>query len=252
VNLIGEHTDYNGGFVLPMAVERQTVVAAAPADGLTSTWHSAAIGETVRIDLGGPVRAGQPRWANYVRGVVSGFQQLGVSFTGLDAVIDSDVPMGAGLASSAALEVAVATLLEGVVGRTLDPIEKALLCQRAERDFAGVPSGIMDQLISTLATSGHALLIDCQSLTVEPIPMADATVTVLIVNTNVRHDLADGEYARRRAECEEAATPWVYPRFARSPRRCWKRRSHGSIRLSCGASATGSRRTNGRRPRLEP
>jgi galactokinase len=140
-----------------------------------------------------------------VRGVVAGFQQDGRKVPGFGAVIASSVPFGGGLSSSAALEVAAATLLEIIGRRPLDPIEKALLCQQAEHDFAGVPCGIMDQFTSVLAKKDHALLLDCRSRVVKPVPMKDPVVTVLIINTNVRHKLADGEYAKRRAQCETAA-----------------------------------------------
>jgi galactokinase len=122
-----------------------------------------------------------------------------------DAIIESTLPYGGGLASSAALEVATATLLETIAGPALDPIEKALLCQQAEHDFAGVPCGIMDQFTSILGRENHALLLDCRSRTTTPVPMTDPEVTVLIINTNIRHKLAESEYARRREQCEAAA-----------------------------------------------
>ena len=136
---------------------------------------------------------------------MAGFQARGAKAVGFDAVIESSLPYGGGLASSAALEVAAATLLEAVAGRKVDPLEKALLCQKAEHEFAGVPCGIMDQFASILGRKNQALLLDCRSRTPTPVPMADPKVTVLIINTHVRHKLADGEYAKRRAECEAAA-----------------------------------------------
>ncbi len=205
VNLIGEHTDYNDGFVLPMAIERATVLAAAPNPYRRITLRSATTKGEAVIDLSKPIERGEPAWANYVRGVVAGFQRLGVSFDGFDAFIESDVPLGGGLSSSAALEVATATLLEAVTGRLLDPVEKALLCQRAEHEFAGVPCGIMDQFTSVMAKEEHLLLLDCRSRTTELVPMCDPSVAVLIINTNVHHELANGEYAQRRAQCEAAA-----------------------------------------------
>ena len=205
VNLIGEHTDYNEGFVLPMAIERYTVFAAGRNSERTVTAHSTATGDTASFSLRGAVVRGEPAWSNYVRGVVVGFQRLGQRVTGFDAVVDSSLPYGGGLASSAALEVATATLIEAMNGSPLDPIEKALLCQRAEHDFAGVPCGIMDQFASVLARENHALLLDCRSRTTVAVPMTDPAVTVLIINTNVRHKLADGEYARRRDQCLMAA-----------------------------------------------
>lgn len=205
VNLIGEHTDYNDGFVLPMAIERWTVIAAAPGEPRRITLRSATAKGDAAIDLSQPVERGEPAWSNYPRGVIAGFQRLGATLEGFDALIDSEVPLGGGLSSSAALEVATATVLEAMTGRVLDPVEKALLCQRAEHEFAGVPCGIMDQFTSVMAKEGHLLLLDCRSRTTELVPMRDASVAVLIINTNVHHELANGEYARRRAQCEAAA-----------------------------------------------
>jgi galactokinase len=205
VNIIGEHTDYNDGFVLPMAIERWTVMAAAPAQRLEANVHSQALASTARLNLAAKMQRGDPVWANYVRGVVAGFQRLGVTVGGFDAITDSTVPLGSGLSSSAALEVAAATLLEARTGHALEPVDKALLCQRAEHEFAGVPCGIMDQFTSALAEENHLLLLDCRSREVELIPMTDPTVSVLIINTNVRHELSGGEYAKRRSECEAAA-----------------------------------------------
>jgi galactokinase len=205
VNLIGEHTDYNDGFVLPMAIERYTVMVADRTNDRHVTVHSITTGESAELNVRSPVQRGDPPWSNYVRGVIAGFQRRGIKVPGFNAVIDSTVPFGGGVSSSAALEVAAATLLETIHGQPLDPIEKALLCQKAEHEFAGVPCGIMDQFTSILARPNHALLLDCRSRETTWVPMNDPTVTVLIINTNVRHQLADGEYAKRRAECEAAA-----------------------------------------------
>jgi galactokinase len=205
VNLIGEHTDYNDGYVLPMAIERHIVIAAESNTDRQVTLHSETTGETASFGLHPKVDRGDPGWSNYVRGVIAGFQKLKKKVPGFDAVIESTLPYGGGLASSAALEVATATLLEAITSQTLDPIEKALLCQRAEHDFAGVPCGIMDQFTSILAQENHALLLDCRSRTTTPVPMTDPAVTVLIINTNIRHKLVEGEYAARRAQCEAAA-----------------------------------------------
>jgi len=211
VNLIGEHTDYNDGFVLPMAIERYTVMAAAPNTCRDVTLHSVTTGETATFSVRGAVQRGQPEWSNYVRGVVAGFQEAGKKDTGFDAVIESDIPYGGGLASSAALEVAAATLLEAMGCRVLEPLDKAVLCQRAEHEFAGVPCGIMDQFTSILGRKDHALLLDCRSRQTTPVPMTDLTVTVLIINTNVRHKLAEGEYGKRRSQCEAAARELKVP-----------------------------------------
>jgi galactokinase len=207
VNIIGEHTDYNDGFVLPMAIEYYSVMAAdRPVDGRqVITVRSTLEAEEATIDLTRPVRPAAPKWGNYPRGVVAGFQERGIQPGGLDVLLHSTVPLGSGLSSSAALEVCTATLLEAVTGTTLDPVEKALLCQKAEHDFAGVPCGIMDQFISALGREGHLLLLDCRTRTTELVPMNDPSVALLIINTNVKHELSGGEYAERRAQCEEAA-----------------------------------------------
>jgi galactokinase len=205
VNLIGEHTDYNDGFVLPMAIERYTLMAGDTNTRRHVTLHSSTPGETATFSLRPKVERGEPGWSNYPRGVIAGFQKLTKEVSGFDAVIESSLPYGGGVASSAALEVATATLLEAMTGLTLDPIEKALLCQRAEHDFAGVPCGIMDQFTSILARENHALLLDCRSRTTTPVAMTSPEVTVLIINTNTRHNLGESEYAKRREQCETAA-----------------------------------------------
>jgi galactokinase len=146
-----------------------------------------------------------------VRGVLAGFQDRKWKIPAFDALIESTVPFGGGVSSSAALEVAAATLIEAMTGKQLEPVEKALLCQKAEHEFAGVPCGIMDQFTAVLARPDHALLLDCRSRFACVVPMSDPNVTVLVINTNVRHKLANGEYARRRAECEIAAAAMKVP-----------------------------------------
>jgi galactokinase len=208
VNVIGEHTDYNDGFVLPMAIERYTVIAAAPASAGPNTIQlcSTAGEAPARFDLTQALRpARKGSWYNYPLGVIAGFLSHGIRPTGFDALIHSTVPLGGGLSSSAALEVATATLLEAVTGRQLDPVDKALLCQKAEHEYAGMPCGIMDQFISVMGKKDHLLLLDCRSRKPELVPMTDFSVALLITNTNVKHELTGGEYATRRSQCEEAA-----------------------------------------------
>jgi galactokinase len=208
VNVIGEHTDYNDGFVLPMAIERYAVMAA---DKSANGRNSIRIRDTsegfepATIDLSVPVKPGKPKWSNYPRGVIAGCLARGLNPGGLDVLLHSTVPLGGGLSSSAALEVCTATLLEAVTGKKIDPVEKALLCQTAEHEFAGVPCGIMDQFISVMGRENHLLLLDCRSRQTELVPMNDPSVALLIVNTNVKHELGSGEYAKRRAQCETAA-----------------------------------------------
>jgi galactokinase len=211
VNLIGEHTDYNDGFVLPMAIERQTVIAGDRNPDRHVNLHSLTTGESARFSLRTAVEKGEPTWSNYVRGVVAGFQQRKIKPGGFDAVIGSSVPFGGGLSSSAALEVATATLLECIADTRLDPADKALLCQKAEHEFAGVPCGIMDQFTSIFARENHALLLDCRSQKLTPVPLLDPAISVLIINTGVRHKLVTGEYAARRAQCEAAAKTLKIP-----------------------------------------
>jgi galactokinase len=201
VNLIGEHIDYCDGFVLPFALDRCVVIAAV-ATGAPRIRLWSAAGEPAEIDLERPVERATPSWANYVRGVVRGFQDRGLGVRGFDAAVVSSVPIGAGLSSSAALECATATLLEPLVGTILDPRDKALLCQRAEHDFAGVPCGIMDQFSSTFGQPDRLVLIDCRSGESTLVPFTDPGLTVVVANTRVHHDLADGDYACRRRDTE--------------------------------------------------
>ncbi len=204
VNLIGEHTDYNDGFVLPLAIDRGLQIAVRPVGGMTATLDSDRGGSPLRIDLSRPLCPGRSDWGRYVAGVVAGLQRLGWPIPGFEASITADLPAGGGLSSSAALEVGIATALETLCGRTLAPAEKALLCQRAEHEFAGVPCGIMDQFAVTFARQGHALLIDCRSRDVRHVPLGDE-VAMLVIDSGVKHALSDGGYATRRRECERAA-----------------------------------------------
>ena len=206
VNVIGEHTDYNDGFVLPMAIERYTTIAAAPNQSSIVRLRSPIGAGEATIDLGQTLKPGpKGHWANYPMGVVAGFLSRGIRPAGFDAVIHTTVPLGGGLSSSAALEVATATLLEAVTGHRLDPVEKALLCQTAEHEYAGMPCGIMDQFISALGRKDHLLLLDCRSRETRLVPMTDPTVSVLIINSNVKHELTGSEYPMRRKQCETAA-----------------------------------------------
>ncbi len=211
INLIGEHTDYNEGFVLPIAIERRTTIAAAwSRDPSRSTLVAVDLGQEVVVDLRKalkPIPRGHADFfANYLLGVVEQFRRIDRAIPNLDLLVRSTVPLGAGLSSSASVEVAMATLIEFVTRRPLEPLEKAFLCQRAEHEFPGTPCGIMDMYASVMAQRGHALLIDCRTYesTHIPLPESDA-MTLLVVETGVKHDLAAGEYAARRASCEAAA-----------------------------------------------
>jgi galactokinase len=204
VNLIGEHTDYNDGFVLPQAIERGLRIDVCRRPDSHALLTSDRGGPPLDIDLGAPLLAGRTDWGKYVAGVLAGFQRLGWTIPGFEARITADLPAGGGLSSSAALEVGIATVVETLAGRTLDPVAKALLCQHAEHEFAGVPCGIMDQFAVTLARRRHALFIDCRSREVAHVPLG-ANVAVLVIDSGVKHALADGGYAARRRDCETAA-----------------------------------------------
>lgn len=215
VNLIGEHTDYNGGFVFPLAIERYTVIAAGlkefPEDAPrpsrpTATVWSQIVNETAEIALDEEfVPSQKVEWSSYVQGTVVGCLQKGMKVEPFNAAICSDVPLGGGLSSSASLEVAVATMMEQLSGKKLGGVEKALLCQKAEHDFAHMPCGIMDQFISAMAKENHAMLLDCRSQQTLNVPMESPEIVVLVANTNVKHTLSGSEYPERRAACERAA-----------------------------------------------
>lgn len=204
VNLIGEHTDYNGGFVLPMAIDRWTVmvgrqnhsqrcrVAAEQYDGQISTF--------LNDDR---ITPGRTAWSNYVKGVIAQFNAAGHHVPSFDAAIASTLPIGAGLSSSAALEVATASFVELLMGIRVEPLRKARWCQRAEHDFAAVPCGLMDQLTSILGRRGHALLIDCRSMVHRPVAIDEARAAVVVADTGVHHELADTAYAERRGACQQ-------------------------------------------------
>src|ERR1035437_3839352 len=178
VNVIGEHTDYNDGFVLPMAIERYAVMAADSQSSSSSniSIYDTQFKESATIDVSAPVTKGQPKWSNYIRGVLAGFQNRGQKIPALDVAFMSTVPLGGGLSRSAALEVCTATLIEAATGKKIDPIEKALLAQKAEHDFAGVPCGIMDQFISVMGKENNLLLLDCRTRKTELVPMNDPSI----------------------------------------------------------------------------
>ncbi|MFX4293741.1 galactokinase [Streptomyces bohaiensis] len=208
VNLIGEHTDYNGGLVLPLALPHRTAVAAAPRDDGLVVLHSAARGAApVTVPLTA-VRPGTPDgWAAYPAGVLAELRTIGAEFLGVSLAVVSDVPAGAGLSSSAALEVAAAGALADLAGIDADARTLAEIGRLAEHRYAGVPCGVMDQLAVACCRADHALLLDTDDGSLDHIPLdpGAAGTALLVVDTRVRHRLADGAYARRRAGCEEAA-----------------------------------------------
>lgn len=204
VNLIGEHTDYNDGFVLPIALTQATRVAvAARPDGLAQV-VSAGLEQRASWPVSDWRGAGAPHWTAYIAGVAGLLRKRGARLEGFDLLVESDVPIGAGLSSSAALEVATALALSMLCGEALEATELIDLCRAAEHEFAGVPCGLMDQTVSLLGRAGHALLLDCRSRTFEQIPVATGAHRFVVIDSNVRHELAAGEYARRHAECAQA------------------------------------------------
>ena len=202
-NLMGEHTDYNDGFVLPFALAQgATATATRRDDGVLSLTSSQQPGPPAELDLAGLAPGTVTGWTAYPAGVAWALCAAGYDIPGATIAIDSDVPEGAGLSSSAALECAVALALTGLAGLDVPRTELTVITRRAENEFVGVPSGIMDQSASLLCQEGHALLLDCQSLETTQVPLA---AHLLVINTNASHQLTEGAYGTRRAECEEAA-----------------------------------------------
>jgi galactokinase len=207
VNLIGDHTDYNEGFVLPAALEQECVVRATPRqDGVVRLHSDHAPGDVELPADGSTEPSGvEPRWGRYVAGVLRTLAECGRPPAGVDAVVSSTVPLGSGLSSSAALEVSVALALCDAAGFQLPLLDLARACRRAEEIATGVPCGIMDQLASLAGRRDHALLIDCRTLEVEPIPIPPA-LAILVVHSGVSRGLAGSAYAERRRACEAVAT----------------------------------------------
>jgi galactokinase len=206
VNLIGEHTDYNDGFVLPIAITRQVSAAYARRTDRTLRLHSTSSGSAV-VDLDAMLIPTKGAWSNYPVGVAVELAKAGVKLAGADVLLDSTVPLGAGLSSSAALEVATALALLAASGKTgaVTGRDLALLCQRAENLFAGAPCGIMDQSIAVMGQVGHALLLDCRDGSTRQVPFSDPSLVLLVADTQVKHDIGDGGYPLRRRQCHEAA-----------------------------------------------
>ncbi|HET6614746.1 MAG TPA: galactokinase [Dehalococcoidia bacterium] len=206
VNLIGEHVDYNDGLVLPCAINRSVLVAWARRDDDAVWAYSLDFDAHSRFNLSNVTHAAPGAWANYVRGVAAMLVDGGHAADGLDMAIAGDVPQGAGLSSSAAIEVAVAGAFREAFTLPIDDVALARLCQRAENEFVGVQSGIMDQFASTMCERDHALLIDCRSLEYRAVPLrlADVGLTIVIANSAVRRELVSSAYNDRRRECEEA------------------------------------------------
>jgi len=201
VNLIGEHTDYNDGFVMPAALEFATLVAASPRPDRRLNVYSLTMDESRAFDLDTPAET-QNDWSDYVFGVALMLERSGRRLKGADLVISTDVPIGSGLSSSAALEVSAAHALLTAAGLPFEPIAIAKICQKAENDYVGMRCGIMDQYVSACGVAGNALLIDCRTLESRNVPIAP-NLRLLVTNSEVRHQHAGGEYNARREACEE-------------------------------------------------
>ncbi|MFW5942629.1 MAG: galactokinase, partial [Chloroflexota bacterium] len=208
VNLIGEHTDYNDGFVLPMAIDRAVVIAFCARQDRRVRLHSLDLNRSAQFDLDALVLAdketGKNGWEAYVEGVAWALQKAGHTLRGWQGVVSGNVPIGAGLSSSAALELAAARAFAAVSGLTWKPAKMARLAQRAENEWVGVACGIMDQMISAAGQEGHALLIDCRSLHTEAVPLPSGASAV-VLDTGTRRGLVESAYNERRAQCEAAA-----------------------------------------------
>ena len=206
VNLIGEHTDYNDGFVMPFALAQRVTVAAAPRSDESWTVHSIEVDESRSF---GPddLTPGMEGWASYVAGIVWALREAGHQVAGADLVLSSDVPVGAGLSSSAALECAVLTAFVDLNDLEIPGLDRAKLARRCENEFVGAPTGLLDQAASTLCTAENALFFDCRSNDNEAVPLAlaEAGLELLVLDTRTPHSHVDGEYADRRHSCEEAA-----------------------------------------------
>ncbi len=205
VNLIGEHTDYNEGFVLPMAIDREMHIAARARQDRLVRMVALDLGcKRSEFSLDAITRDETQRWSNYLRGVAWALRQRGIDLPGLDVALQGNVPIGSGLSSSAALEVCAATTFQVFAGFKMSKVDLARLCQQAENDFVGVKSGIMDQFISILACEGDALLIDCRDLSYQNVPLPRGAI-IVVCDTMKRRGLVDSEYNTRRAECDQAA-----------------------------------------------
>ncbi len=204
LNFIGEHIDYNDGFVLPAAIDKCFQgVYRENQDGIIRV-YSRNFKSLRELKLSEPLKAEAGDWLNYLRGVLAQFEKKSIKCPGFDLVLESDIPMGGGLSSSAALEVVFATIVESLLDLKMDGMEKALLCQRAEHEYAGVPCGIMDQAAVALCERSSFLKLDCRDLSFDQVPFDDSHVSILVVDTKVKHSLADGAYAKRRRSCENA------------------------------------------------
>ena len=206
INLIGEHTDYNGGFVLPIAIDRNICMAGTKRNDRIIRVYSIDYGQNVQFDLNSIQFNKEKIWVNYIGGVLKSLLEISADINGADIVFGGDIPEGAGLSSSAALEVATVYFFKILFDLHIPRIEMIRLCQRAESQFVGVNCGIMDQFISMLGKKDHALFLDCKNLSYKNIPLRLEGFNIVVCNTNVKRELASSEYNKRRATCERGVS----------------------------------------------
>ena len=207
VNLIGEHTDYNNGFVLPAAIDKAAYVAIAKRTDNKVMMYATAFNQDFEISLK-EIKTTTLGWPNYILGVIDQIQKTGVELGGCNLLIDGDIPIGAGLSSSAALECATLFAFNELFGLQFTRIQMAFMAQKAEHDFAGVHCGLMDMFASLFGKKGHVIKLDCRSLEYEYVPLDIKGYKILLLNTNVKHELSSSEYNTRRIQCEQGIT-WI-------------------------------------------
>ncbi len=208
VNIIGEHTDYNNGFVLPAAIDKATYLAISLRDDQEIHLIAQDLNEKFSINMNDLTPLGGISWPNYLLGVVAQFKKKGIALRGFNAVLTGDVPIGAGLSSSASVECATAFALNELFQSKLDRIEMVKMAQLAEHEYAGVMCGIMDQFASMMGKKDHVIKLDCQTLAYSYVPFKLDEFKILLLNTNVKHSLASSEYNTRRSECQQAVA-WI-------------------------------------------
>jgi galactokinase len=202
INLIGEHTDYNGGFVMPAAINFSTFVAVTRRDDATVKIHSDLFNENASVDLADPPARGRKHWSDYAVGVAVKLQESGRRLSGANMFVHGEVPLGSGLSSSAAIEVSTALGLLDVAGKQINRLELAKICQQAENEFVGARTGLMDQFIACFGKADHAVMLDCRSFEYQALGLPE-DLKLVVCNTMVKHELASSEYNARREQCEE-------------------------------------------------
>ena len=204
INLIGEHTDYNNGFVLPAAIDKSMYFSISKSGNSVCNFHASDIDESLKIDLTKPIEKSEKSWANYLLGIYAELQKRGIEIQGVNCVFSSDIPIGAGMSSSAALESGFIFGLNELFGLGLDRMEMAKISQRAEIDFVGLDCGIMDPFASLHGKANHFIKLDCQSMEYQYFPYQRDDIAIVLCNTQVSHNLASSEYNVRHRQCKEA------------------------------------------------